>query len=386
MSLTIENKSFSEDELRKLAQQLNTNCGEVDAHGYKDFLKKSTINGVPLIQIIKDLNANTSYQDYEESRELGLSRAEQYKYVEEFFSKLNIKLGKEVSSILKGKNKKYKYEIIDYKNSRAGHSGENEYIDIQVYLIDKLKNFVELPHELSHALSNHHTHFLTLVNNLKKAGKTKDPRKIKEAETKLEDFKKNLGTNDVDCVGEIESHITELLFYRYLLKKGIITEDDFNNERVGRMNSFKSNLETVLEEYTCIKNLSCPITFESAMEFIKKLATNNDVQSKKLLDRMYIMSKREVDQKTNKPKNPLLSKYRMRYIVGEMVSSVWFEKYEKSNSTERKEMKAKFVEFLSNTHKLNLEKSCEFLLDCPFEKVVEEFSQNVIQVNSGVDN
>ena len=78
---------------------------------------------------------------------------------------------------------------------------------------------------------------------------------------------------------------------------------------------------------------------------------------------------------------PICSQYLINYVLAEIVSRVWFDKYENSSDTEQSEMIKNFTKYLSNAYNLNLEKANTFLLNQDFAKTIEDFI-NLINKNN----
>ena len=373
--MRIAGLDFSEQQLRQMATNLNDNCHRESSHAYNRFLQETRIAGKTLIDIVRDLHALPVGGKHVESRSLGLAQEEQFDLIKEFFNGLDADLGRRVESILDNKNKRYKVQFINEKNSHAGHSEENNYIDIVIFLNDHIKNLVDFPHELAHAISGYNTEIIKLVEQIKEAEKSKDKNRIDQARQRFWDFTDSLGKFDKDCIGEIESHIVERLFYRFLIKKNLITDEDYQNYRIGEMNSFLNNLTEILEEFEIINNLPDPISYESALDYVKKLMDEDSINSKRLLNRLYMMAS------PDKKKTAVRAKWAMRYIVGEIVSSEWFDKYEQADCKEKVEMKKRFVEYLLKTAELKVEDACQFLLNKRFGDLIEDFVEKIVANN-----
>lgn len=380
MKIKLGNKVFDENELRAMVKELNSNCAFVNAHGYNKFLNKTKINGVGLIDLLKELRIQTSHKDYkEQTRSLGLTQKQQFKIVIDFFNSLDKDMGKFVKSILHEKNENYKLHITTEGGSHAGHHGENEYIDIFVELKDTVDNLHQLPHELAHAMSGHHTQVLEYIKKLKEAEKTNDPQQIELAKNNLNKFTSSLGRYDKDCVGEIESHIVERLFYKYLLDNKIISKDDYKNYRYGAMNSFDSNLKQILEENKILNHLPCPITFEAALDYAQIL---QQAKSFELLGRMHTMSKPGRFQGSGQIK----SEYAMRYVVAEMVASQWYDLYKASNEEEKQKMIKHFKKYLTKTGEFNVEDATKFLLNKSFAETIDGFFEKLAETQTATAN
>ena len=372
MEIKIGNQTFSEAQLKQMAEQLDKNCAKSNAHGYHKFLKETKLNNTSLIEFIRELQKLSAKNKYNESGKLNLTEQQQFNLTIEFFKNLDEKLGALVESILSRKNKNYKLKIDPNGHAHAGHNNKDDFIEIVVDLNGTLGGFVTLPHELAHAVSTHHTKLLDLVSNIKTAEQTRDKQQFEKAENEFNIFTKSLGEYNKDCVGEIESHIVERLFYRFLLKNGVITDADYQNYRVEAMNSFNSNLNQVSEEYQVLSHLPCPITFDAAMEYAQKLLAK---KSYNLLGRMHTMA--DPDPKHDAVK----SEYAMRYIVAEIVATEWMEIYEQCNKNERQQMKQQFVEYLSKTADFNVEDATQFLLNKSLVQTIEDFL-SALQTNA----
>lgn len=163
-----------------------------------------------------------------------------------------------------------------------------------------------------------------------------------------------------DCVCEIESHIIERLFNRFLIKKGLYTNEDLENYEKGQQASLFSEINLIREERDIIKNLPCPVSYESLDKLVKGLQKNNQ---SRLIDRV----KKIHDEDK-------CSSYMFRYVVGRIVADQWIRGFENAtNHQTRVEMLNKFQAYLDKTHKLDLDSACEDLLGQNFACVIEDY-------------
>lgn len=379
MEIKIGSKIYDEKTLQAMLKQFKKNCKFYDAYNYNKFLNETTIDGVKLIELLKELRIQTSRKIYKQkTRSLGLTQDQQFKLAIKFFNSLDKNIGALVKSILNEKNEDYKLQISSTGGSHVSHNGDNDFVEIFVELKDTVDNLHQLPHELVHAISGRNTQMLQFIKKLKQAKQTKDPQQIGQAKDNLDNFANRLDAYDRDCVGEIESHIVERLFYKFLLEKKIISKEDYKNYRFGAMNSFENNLKQILEENQILNHLHEPIKFETAMDYVQIL---QQTKSFELLGRMRTMS--EPGQKRGS--GQIKSKYAMRYVVAEMVASQWFDLYKTSNKEEQQKMLQQFLKFLTKTGDFNIEKSTQFLLNKSLAETIDGFFDKLTDVQAVIN-
>ena len=380
MEIKIGNRVYDEKTLQAMLKQFEKNCKFYNAYDYNKFLNETKIEGVNLIELLKELRIQTSRKDYnEKTRSLGLTQDQQFKLVIEFFNGLDKNIGALVKSILNEKNEDYKLHISSTGGSHVSHNGDNDFVEIFVELKDTVDNLHQLPHELVHAISGRNTQMLVLIKKLKQAKQSKDTQQIGQAKDNLDNFANHLDEYDRDCIGEIESHIVERLFYKFLLKKKIISKEDYKNYRFGAMNSFGNNLKQILEENQILNHLHEPIKFETAMEYVQIL---QQTKSFELLGRMRTMSEPGEKQGSGQIK----SKYAMRYVVAEMVASQWFDLYKTSNAEEQQKMIKHFLKFLTKTGEFNIENSTQFLLNKSLAETIDEFLNKLSEIQANIND
>lgn len=376
MEIKIGNRVYDEKTLQDMLKQLKKNCKFYDAYNYNKFLNETTIDGVKLIELLKELRIQTSRRIYKQkTRSLGLTQDQQFKLAVKFFNGLDKNIGALVKSILNEKNEDYKLNISSTGGSHVSHNGNNDFVEIFVELKDTVDNLHQLPHELVHAISGRNTQMLLLIKKLKQAKQTKDPQQIGQAKDNLDNFANRLDAYDRDCIGEIESIIVERLFYKFLLEKKIILKEDYKNYRYGAMNVFEDNLKQILEENQILNHLPEPIKFETAMDYVQIL---QQTKSFELLGRMRTMS--EPGQKRGS--GQIKSKYAMRYVVAEMVASQWFNLYKTSNKEEQQKMLQQFLKFLTKTGDFNIENSTQFLLNKSLAETINGFFDKLTDVQA----
>ncbi|MBQ9795987.1 MAG: hypothetical protein IJW36_03425 [Clostridia bacterium] len=351
-------------------KKLNRNCEKVQAHHFNEYLANARYGGIsPLEQlniIRKELN---DFQKVDNEKTINFSQEQLLQIVKDFYESLNTQLSQQVNSILnrENPNPNYKVEIItDRKDpcfgiSHVGHSNLNTHLDVNISLDGSVEGLRVAAHELSHAISFHHTKKIEIAQQ--------------NDQKKLMDFLHYLGEYSRDCINEIESHIIEYLFMEFLVDRGIISNDDFKNFEAIRHNSLLNNIDLIREEYQILKNVSCPITVESFQNFVKKINTPliKTNRYKSLMNRSKLMAERKPEDNTQNH----YSQYRYRYVIGEIVSTLWYENYSQSSKDKKQEMIDKFVEYLSITDTLSLETACNYLLGLKIGDTFECFISHI---------
>ncbi len=352
--------TYDDDFVRKL----NEKCGEVKAHGFNDYLHNARYGGIAPIDHLRNIRKESDdFQRIDREKKLNLSQDELIQIIKDFYKQLNPRLYKKVETIFDKNNPDYKVEIIPNPNderfgrSFAGHSGNNTYIYVQISLDGSVEGLRIAAHEAGHAISAHHTKKAELC-------KQKD-------ENEFKNLISYLGRYQVDSIGEIESHIIEYLFMEYLVDKGIISNDAFKNFEAIRHNSLLNNIDLISEEYDILSHVSCPITADSFEQFIKKINTPliKTDRFKSVMNRSKFMAER---CKKNNTHNAY-SQYRYRYVIGEIISTLWYEQYSQSSKEQKQEMINNFEAYLSQTDTADLETACHQLVGLGIGQTFDDY-------------
>lgn len=342
----------------KYVQEFNERCANFHAPEFLRFITETDGNNVSYLDLIVQLENVIKLSPYKQEKKINLSTEEMTAIIEEFYSKYFPKKAQEVKQILNGTHPYFidtngnstvhfeKAKPDEKRSSNVGHSGNNPYLNFNVYLKDTIEDLRTTAHELSHAISAHEMKIVDAI-------KEKAPKKVFDRLTKDKSFSS-------DCICEIESHIIEKLFNKFLLSKGIMNEEDIkvyeNSEKI----SLVSEISLIREERDILKRLTFPITQESLTALVEKLYKDKNFR---LIDRI----KKMHDTSRN-------SEHMFRYVVGRVVADVWFKKYrECKTNKERRGMLESFQKYLNKTHKLNLESACEELLGLDFTSIVEDY-------------
>ncbi len=330
----------------KVVAEIDRKCAMVNAHDYNDYLHNSSFGGNSIIDTVKEIRASLSYiHDNLEEVDLDLSVEAQIKIVIEFFKSFDAELGKLVESLLTGKDKRFEINISNCSGEPSGNVAtynNSKNLHLNVKTDGTVHGLRILAHEVAHAISGFKTQSYAVLNS-------NNPNEE-------QNFFHHLGQYDVDSIGEIESHIIELLFMEYLLDKDMISQKDYQKFLSKRNNSTLNNCNTIIEESYILDNIPKPMTLTKIN--ILALKMGGLVKTKKystIMNRLIFMFQRQ--------DNSGYSEYDFRYIVGEVVSKKWLRAYDKSNHQEKEQMKRDFKNYLLSTHKQTLSSACQNLLN-----------------------
>ncbi len=341
----------------KVVETIEKKCFEVGAHNFNKYLRESKYGGKPVIDVLKDIKESKEFAKIDvKEKDLNLSLDKQKEIVVDFYTSLNSELGKLANNILNQKDNRYCVNItMDTTKDNSGNVGTHEnskHIHFDVNTNGGIEGLRILCHETSHAMSGHKTKSYEILNN-----GTEDEQK---------EFFRNLGKYSKDSIGEVESHIVEFLFMDYLLDKNIITKSDYQKFEDKRNNSTINNINTILEESYIFDHITPPITPDKFEKFEKKIGGIIKTRKyKKLMNRAKFMF--------NRNEHSGYSQYDFRYVIGDIVSSNWFEKYTTSTTKQKQEMKNNFVDYLSKTHKMDLQSCCLHLLNTGIGNTVSDY-------------
>jgi len=295
----------------------------------------------------------------------------------DFFEKLDLK--HLVEPIIYGLHPMFETIIDKNSFSSVGHKSNCNKMYFKVGDTGTINGLINLVHECSHAINGfcaNSQQLLMQENNVKNIyGENSNEYK---AESKnYDNFLKDQSSFAKDCCKEIESSIIELLMLDFLEKRNTISPEDKNLYLNIRNYSLGNHIQLMITE---------DIIYSTIIEIKRQNnSTNNNMsqyefnelklrlQSKQhyniVLDKVYDIALNV--EKRNHQKN---SRYRFRYIVGEIFSTVWFDKYTKSNNKEKQQMINNYKSFLFNNHNHDLKTSLSLLLpDYNFETLIKDF-------------
>ena len=342
---------------KQYAKEFDDKCAKADSHGFLRFFTKRDANHLSLLDLIAVVEDAIKIKPTKHDRYVELNEQKIANCVNEFFSLYMPQKAEEVRQIF---NRTHPYFIDqdgithinfihtqqgDPHSSNVGHSGRCSFLEFNVYIHNSLDDLRTTAHELTHALSSHHQHVIeTLRSNV-------PMREIDNYAHK--NFEK-------DCVGEIESHITEKLFNKFLFQKGIYTIEDLENYENQQQACLLTEINLIREERDIIKKLSCPVSYESLKNLVAELQRN---RHSRLIERI---RKMHDDNKC--------SSYMFRYVVGRIVADQWIKRFDKAQDHQTQlDMLDKFQNYLDRTHEFNLDSACENLLGENFASIVEAY-------------
>lgn len=161
-----------------------------------------------------------------------------------------------------------------------------------------------------------------------------------------------------DSIGEIESLFMEKVLADYFLKEGIIDKREYEMFKSERNNSFINDLNFVLENERILSSIQIPVTKEQLENLEQELILEKDGEY--VLKTLY-----------NYPKENKTSSCIARYIVGEMVASLLYEKYK----MDKEGTMNKFIEFIDNNEIYELEEATRLLINKEPHEVLEYIIQ-----------
>lgn len=342
---------------KKYANEFDKKCAKVDAHRFLRFLTETDAENVSLFDLIVQIGNVIQWKPLKQDRGISLSEQIISNYNKEFFSKYMPQKAKEVEAIL---NKTHQYFIDkdgvshvkfiqekqgDDHSSYVGHSDRNSFLEFRVCFHNSINDLRTTAHELSHAISSHNKHLIELIRS--KATK--------------EEFHKYTNKGFCkDCICEIESYITERLFNRFLVKKGIFTSEDLENYENEQEVSLLNEINLIIEERDVLKELPCPVSLESLSRLVENLQNHNNDRLIQRIEKMHNDDK--------------CSPYMFRYVVGRIVAEQWIKNFDRARTKQAKlKMLNYFQDYLDQTYKLDLDSACIKLLKKNFICVVEDF-------------
>ncbi len=356
-----KNGKFVFDE--ELVKNFSKNCAMCHESNYMRFLNQPLRRkDETAIKFLRALHRAIEIKSAGKERKIDLSLEQQKAVVVEFYKSLNQEVGDEVKSILDGTNPMFDTNIssndgLGQAEGDVGSDDNSKKINFNLTLDGTIDGLRTMAHEAAHAISARNKTSFELKSQPK---------------AKRDEFYGFLGRFDVDCVGEIESKIIEGLFMRFLVNKEIISEADAKIFADISLISFKNDLAQILQEDDIIACFDHAITeehpvsmseFKSMIKRIKK-TPNFEPLTLRVEDMAAPTHPREIK----------FAEYKVRYIIGQIIADVWMREYEKQPRTQRKEMKAKLVEFITQkTDKCRVQDASKFLLDRSLIDVASEF-------------
>lgn len=348
-------------------EKFNNSCDRVNAFEFNSALNKRN-QSTSIIKFLSQIYKDLDFCDVRREQTLLMNLEECLSMVVDFYSQINTNLGDSVDNILHGKNKLFNvhyYTNPKNKNfglNNVGSRGNDLKLTFNVSFGGTLRSLRTLVHECAHALNSLITQGVYLRNQI---SLEPDINKKESLEKEEREFYITTHQWNYDCIGETESLIAEKLFNLYLLNNGIITEEEYEESLDADRNSLIHNLSLILEENKILSALkNKPLTPHTFENFEKEIRGTRFY--KPLMSRFKTIAERQ-------PRSGEYSLYKFRYVVGEIISTLWMDRFINSSTANRQKMKDEFVKFLSISYNLNINETCSHLLHQDVESCANEF-------------
>ena len=354
------------EDFEKYTKELDDKCRQNNSHGFISFIKKPRY-GFRIVDLIEEINKNSNYQKIETKNHLKIDETQTKSYVQKFFETYMPEKSAEVIKIL---NQTHPLFLDDKGNSHikflkseknlgsaVSHKGNNNFLEFQVSLNGTGHDMITTAHEIAHALSAHHQ------NKVKKI-RQNEQLDLFYGEKRF----------DHDCIGEIESLITERLFVEFLKEENIFSKKELKNYQIEEENSLLAETNQIMEEFDILTNLSCPITVQSLKSLMSSLENNHNKILENRIKTMHDDSRHGV--------------YMFRYVVGRVVADTFMKEFKKASKNEKQKMLENFQTYLDNTETLTLDEACKYLLNKDFAYVCKSYikQQKKENLNKNIKN
>ena len=381
--IEFENYKFDQTFLNKF----NLETERANSFSFTEFSNKKIFNGFSIIDSLLNLEKQVEHKRVPKNINKRITLKTGINLVLEFYERLDLKTN--VEDIILNKNDMFNTKIDrTITQSSVGHHDENPKIDFNVGYDGSLESISTIAHESAHAICGHYTELAKLLKE-----QNEIIAKFGNPSNELDNFKKSKfnifmikqNTLNHDCIGEIETHIIEKLFMKFLVEKNTITEDDQEIFLQNLNNSFRLNLRLIFEENTIYSeilkikksnnNKDDNLTETEFEELYKSLSQKHHFND--LMHKLKFIAERTSND---------FSRYRFRYVVAEVVSTVWINKYENATKQEKAEMLLKLKEYILKSHMFDINTVIPHLIEnATLESVINDFVQ-IHQTNLNNNN
>lgn len=357
-------------------EEFNEETRRLDSLNYNIFLNDKFYKDKSIADVLYKLQHLVPYKPAKKINK-GITIENSIDLVLEFYDQIGLK--ENLEQILTNKHPMFE-TIIDkaIEDSYVRHSTIDPKITFSVGCLGTFYGAINIAHEGAHAISGYYTKYAKLVDEQNKAlTHGLISKEYNLAWDNIENCIKDATQPKKDCTSEINTYIIEKLFLEFAEKKNLISPEDkifYNNMK---SNSIRKDIEIIIEEeiiYRNIRNIK-----EKSDNTINSLSENEYLQLKEdlskrksnkwLIEKLNFISKRQSLNKENTN-----CKFRFRYLVAEIVSTVWIDTYLQSNKKEKQKMIDDFKTFLLNNLDYDIDNTIELLLpNDTYETIINKF-------------
>ena len=363
--------------LQQLLKDFNQESNRVRALNYNVFLNADMFNGNSIMDALYYLQKFVNWPTIKNINK-AMTIDTNKNLVIEFYETLGLR--DHVESILKGDHPMFETRIDDTSSSYVGNKAYYPRLIFSVGEARRAQGAINLAHESAHAISGYYAEMQELKKEETRILETygKDSREFEEFKPLVTGFLDSQREYMVDCTSEIASRIMELLLLDFLIEKNTITQEDKQLYLDQRDAAFRSDLALMFQEdiiYSKIieikKEKDCHIAElneEEYEELMKRLSKNS--HHKQLVKKFHFISDRRKLDKTK-----WNSQYVFRYVISEIVSRVWYDRYLSASAQEKIQMIDDLKTYIANSHQFTLKGVVELLLKESFVKnIINEFA------------
>ena len=366
-NILLKNEHFISDEDLQI---LNEYIENSEITSFNSFMSEKFAKNLTFLQAIHELGKVCPSIETNTSRfTTKLTEGQQMQVVIDFFHSLNVDLGLKIEEIFSRNQSTYKVNLISDENDVrygsnyvAEHAGDSK-LDFTVTFDNRIESMLYLSHELAHATGSRVLEHFEVFNTAQQ-----DESKYDNA-VEYHELRKKV---NIDCVAEVESAIIEKLFLEFILKLKIINKEQYNEFKNKDKNSFKHNLMLILNQCYAFSLLGENVTQESFKEFAHFC---NEKQNNYVDLMNFIISKRK------QGKTPLSAKPCFRYVVAEIVSTLWYNKFNQATIPEKRKMIRDFLKFHQGDTSIDITTAVSDLLGMTISEAGKEFYNLTIKEN-----
>ena len=365
-------------------EEFNDETRRLDSLNYNLFLNEKFYKNQSIADVLYKLQHLIPYKPSKKINK-GITIDNSVNLVLEFYEQLGLR--KNLEPILTNKHPMFN-TIIDksFEDSYVSHSTIDPKITFSVGCLGTFYGAINMAHESSHAICGYYTEFAKLVDEQNKAlTHGLISKEYNLAWDNIEKCIRDVAQPKKDCISEINTYIIENLFLEFAEKKNLISPEDKISYKNLKSNSIRRDIEVIIEEELIYRNIR--YIKEKLNNTNNSLFENEYLQLKEELSkhnskewitkRLNFISKRQSINKQNTN-----CKFRFRYVVAEIFSTVWMNNYLKSNKKEKQKMIDNFKTFLLNNLDYDIDSTTELLLpNETYETIINKFVELVNSKN-----